>query len=307
MRHAWNEALAAFDRELPLLNALRDEYYAYLRERFALARDRISRDFGGRACATISDDENEPSLGVELLGPLAEAELDFSIWSVATHGFETGRLRWGLYVPHALPNEMLQRQDIFRRAVEASGGLAREENSEAPVDVLDQEDDSTCAHWGGLDIGDPDLDERLSKLLKVAIPTVEAAASAVLDLRDPTLMWLRAQVVALRDGHTLPGFDHGRIWEGGPFAQVKVSGRGDAWVTALPDGTLGFHWQQNPKGADFDARVYAALVGARAPKNFPGIALLEASEARRLCSANDVTGLRDRVLDAFEKYRNVPL
>lgn len=310
MKHGWNDALATFDRELPLLKALRAEYDAYLRERYDLAIARVAQEFAGRASIAATQEDGEWGLGFELAGALADGGLDFRLWPVAGYGGESGRLRWGVYLKRQLGEGFPPLATVVARARETSAALSTEGIASAPADVLDA-GDAECVRWGSLDIGAADLAEQLTARLRAALLAMEAAAEAVIPLRVTTpRSWLETILRELKvDGSFVTaGASDARFgsWAPGMTVNVRVSPTDYAWFTPCNDGRLAFHWEPPPseKRSRKDAVLAAiGLLPAFDQNKWHGVVVLSAAEVAKRQADGDRAGVRTLILDTWRMYR----
>jgi hypothetical protein len=310
MKHEWNDALATFDRELPLLKALRAEYDAYLRERYDLAIARVGQEFAGRASIAATQEEGEWGLGFELAGALADAALDFRLWPASGYGGENGRLRWGVYLKRQLGEGFPPVAAVLARARATSAALSTEAIASAPADVLDA-GDAECVRWGSLDIGAADLVDQLTARLRAALSAMETAAEAVVALRVTTpRSWLEAILRGLKaDGSfTTAGATDVRFgsWSPGMTVNVRVSPTDYAWFTPCNDGRLAFHWEPPP--AEKSSRRAAVLAGigplpAFDQNKWHGVVLLSATDVAKRQADGDNVGVRTLILDTWRMYR----
>ena len=265
MSHSWNEALAAYDRELPLLRALRDEYLAYLHERFAAAKSAVASDVTSVATIEVSQ-VGEPDAGVEILlaGEGAASTLQCQLWSSADKGGETGALHWAVVVASKLPAEF----GDTRHAVK----VARSASSAVPTEALEQAPEAVRAfpgfdvvRWGRVDIAAPDLASRLTQLMRQLVTAMNAAALAMLELRKATpRYWLQQEVCSssAMDALSAAGAAdvQGRPWPSvGYHLVVRIPGADRCYFTARDDGGLSFHWDSGPDKAARRAGALTAL------------------------------------------------
>lgn len=296
MRQSFTKALEAFDREVLVLTEVARAYDAFLDEVCTLAQAALT-DSGLEAAVDAGDAPHGRGLLASLPGAMG---VTLQTWASAPYGGPPGRLRLAIILAETLPVGLPSRAELHRAA---DAALA----AEPPVERrLASDPDLVGADilaWTDVDLSDPDLHATLSARARAWAGTLRVVDTAIRSLRVPAMEWLQQQVKRLRDPVRLPGFSQKGNWEGGPYAQAKVPGLPDVWVTALPGGTLGFHWQAKPT-AESSARVYAALRQYTPSPlgGYAGVVLIDADEVAELSSADDEEGLLQKVLAAVRTY-----
>jgi hypothetical protein len=296
MRHAYSAALAAYDRDLIVLVEVARAYDAFLTELSGFLRSSLESD---GMVATIEDGEVQHGGGVSArcadhLG------ITLQTWASAPYGGAPGRLRMALILDADLPVGLPARADVRRAVLEVLPNAAL-------PDVRDGTDadlvGADVLAWTDFDLAGVGVEREFSSRGIEWAEGLRTATGAVRGLYTPSIPWLREQVKRLRDPARLPGFSQKGEWDGGPYAQAKVAGRPDIWATALPDGSLSFHWQSRPS-TDLSTRVYEALsMYRRDPRrDFGGVILLDRAEVAVLCGAGDGKAVEAKVVAALAAY-----
>lgn len=310
MKPQWSAVLAAFDREIPLLKALRAEYDGYVRGCVESAWARLPPSCTDIAQLDVSVEDGVMGATVRLLGDQARAGLEIQIWPAVEYGGPEGLLRWVLVAPDRMVEGFPPLERAVRVAREASSGVVTEPVHEVPAD-FDALTEHAALRWGSLPLGDADLPARLARVLTPAISALDAAARAVLALHVTTpRSWLEAQLLAMRaegafaaEGATTVGKGS---WAVGVSVNPRVSTSDYCWFTACNDGRLTFHWE--PPKAEKETRRQA-VVGAL-PAYLPspsggwhGVVVLDVAGVAGLQAAGDAAGARALVLDIWRRYR----
>jgi hypothetical protein len=312
VKHEWNEALAAFDRELPLLKALRAEYDAYLRERLELAMAKVSPELAGRAEVEVTVEDDEVGLSLHPLGPLKEATIDFRMWPAAGYGGERGKLRWGLYVQRQPGEGFPALPTVLARARQASDALPTERIADAPADVLEA-GPAECIRWGHLDLAAPDLASQIATRLSGALVAALSASEAVLALRVTTpRSWLESILKEMKASGEFK--QEGALdvrygsWTPGMTLNVRPTADDYGWFTPWTDGRLAFHW--DAPAAQRAARRSAVRDALGSPPaldqpRYDGVVLLSATDVAALQERDARADVRALASATWRKYRDV--
>lgn len=309
MKQEWNDVLAAFDREIPLLKALRDEYDAFIRESIEAAWTRLPPENSDLAELDVSVEDGVMGATVRLRGDSGRARLEVQVWPAVEYGGPAGILRWVLVVPRDLGEGFPPLARIVAVAREASNAVATEAVKDAPAD-LDVLTNHAALRWGSLPLG-PELPAQLARTLAAAVSAMEAAAAAVLAQHVTTpRSWLEGLLLAMRaDGAFIA---EGAIraekggWGVGVTVNVRVSPTDYGWFTACNDGRLAFHWE--PPRPEKEARRAAVMSALSSPPAFSsggwhGVVLLDAATVAERQAAGDSAAVRSLVLDTWRAYR----
>jgi hypothetical protein len=181
MKYAWNDALAAYDRELPMLRALRQEYHGYVLERLNAAKTLLTTELRGRATFEADSDDG---VGAELclVGGRAVTGLQCQVWPSADEGTEPGLLHWAILVSTRLPKEFGFSGRYVAAARHGAGAIGEPSQDEAPARAHGSSGHA-CIGWGRLRLDDPDLPRAAADAFRAILPAMERAADAVLALR----------------------------------------------------------------------------------------------------------------------------
>ncbi|MFN7144843.1 MAG: hypothetical protein ACK4YP_13790 [Myxococcota bacterium] len=304
MKHEWNEALAAYDRELPLLQALRAEYLSYIRERLRAAQAAVAPEYDGRATIDVSTDADpDASAEVVLAGDRGETGVQCQLWSSADDGGEPGRYCWALLMPRSA--DAAETQRTLARVREVSNRVQTE-----AVDRCRPYDGFACVRWGRLELSAPDLSAQLTALFRSLLPAMETVADTLLQIRDASPpFWALRVLKRLRSdgGFTQEGATESRVgtWNPGPWVSARVSPHDWCWFTVANDGRVGLHWENRTDPASrkgLGPAVFETCPVWREQK-WDGVLLVSPHQLGELRSANDITGLEGIVLDAWRRYR----
>lgn len=310
MKHIWNAALAAYDKELPLLRALRDEYLAYLRERLEAAAIGLPAELAERVTLEVTKAEDDDA-GAELTlrGDASDTGLQVQFWSSGDVGDEPGSYVWAMLMPRSLPPEYGDAKAALRAARQASAVVPTESLEGAPTQARSYPG-FELVRWGRLDLAHDEFAAKLARLVRALATGLVDTAEAVLAHRastpagwaTATLKRLRAEGVFDREGslHTGQG-----TWKPGFNVTVRVSPTDYCWFTATPDGRIGFHWESKDR-AELRRQVVPGALGNPTPwkERWEGVVLVSADELARLHGAGDAEALRDRLLGTWRIYRD---
>ncbi len=309
MKHRWNEAIAAYDRELPLLMALRDEYLAYIRERVQAAARVAATEAGDRVRFGVPT-EADANAEIVLTGDGEDSGLQCQFWPSAEEGGEPGRYVWAILMNRTLPPAY----GDAKRAV----GAARLESAAVATEPLDQAPECVgtfagheLVRWGQLDLADPEFAARLARLFRAIASGMVSAGDALVALRAATpRFWMEG---VLRELQSQRMFElnaaievKAHLWARVGYhiiARISVDDR--CWFTACDDGCLAFHW--DPPKAEKEARRRAVMRALDAASEFRkdgwnGVVLLDAAKVVELKSADDAGTLRTLILDTWRRY-----
>ena len=309
MKYGWNDVLAAFDREIPLLKALRDEYDAFVRESIDVAWTRLPPACSDVAEIDVSAEDGVMGATVKLRGDHGRARLEVQMWPAVEYGGPAGILRWVLVVPKDLGEGFPPLARIVAVARDASNTVATEVVQDAPAD-LDTLTDHAVLRWGSLPLG-PDLAAQVARTLAPAISAMDSAAAAVLAQHVTTpRSWMEALLMAMRaDGaFTSAGAIRAEQggWGVGVTVNVRVSPTDYGWFTACNDGRLAFNWE--PPKPEKEARRIAVMNALSSPTAFSsggwhGVVLLDAAAVAQRQAAGDTASVRALILDTWRAYR----
>jgi hypothetical protein len=303
----WNEALVAFDRRAELLEGVRDEYIAFLKELFE-AFEGATRAAHGDVHEHWFDSKDAPGI-MSRWRPTVGSPLLVSSWATAPYGGAAGELGVGLCVGQVDMGKVRSKEEKAarqRRFVDAFLGAA----ASLPGAPIDQ-------------AAPPDDVDTKGMLRLARIPIEGASAGMVieylrvakeLDRRVRSCLWLEEALAALPREALPKAAPKGAKWQdealggwaGGRYVEIdaeSVDGKHCVWVAGLPPGSLVIgHWRKAVH-SELCKRLGAKPVSISPDEpNVAEAELLDEATVLSLFAKNDAKKVQSVAREAFATY-----
>ncbi|WP_437301104.1 hypothetical protein [Sorangium sp. So ce426] len=319
----WNEALAAYDRDLDVLEATQHDYVQFLKQTLADVAERVEALSSGAFELTIWADKELDSL----VEPIAEwrpkdlgelGGLVVQVYPGASRGVPGSCCVWlWLDAGATIPRELgaLSLLDPLR---DAAASLPGEVYDPAKV-RMSSEPDVVYLRFVPVELGATDLVHRLVANVVTYCQAAQRMTDDIALVRRSTdpYRWARARLLEVRATRRDelevkgkwewdPKEQKLEEWEDGRYLCVKRKNgeTDDLWVTAMPNGDVVFaaYGPTTSDEARWQALCSLARGSARTFNDGPGATLLEASAVQEMAAAGKTQEFCDLVAQVFKTF-----
>lgn len=325
----WNEALAAYDHDLDVLEATRHEYGRFIEHTLKRTTDLVNARLKEPTTFKILLDDEEvgphPYLAEgRLLGPLSIAGLVVQIIPSSSCGGTPGAFLACLYLDRSAPIG----REIDIAALEAQLQERSRELDGEPYDVRkhgEDADESRTLRAATVDLGATDLPQQLAGHVIAYFKAAATMSDAVAEhTSDDPYRWARLRLLEVRASFPLPAASAtGKLewesgdglneWDGGRYLGIRrrAISKGendDLWVCALPNGDVVFAgYGPFVKAPEQWRSLCAQGTGnTRTFKDGSGATLFDAATMKALAKGGRTAEFSDKVAALFQIFLDAP-
>ncbi|MFT3768826.1 MAG: hypothetical protein QM820_25560 [Minicystis sp.] len=313
MKPEWDEALAAYDEKIDVLEGLRNDYVAFLRASFETFGGRLVEARGKPWMGSFYPKAETATPKVSWVArPREGSPVSVWLWAAAPNGGPKGMLRIALALDSE-PGYAKTEADEQAKRWRLLAALARTAVSDLPGEARsatqhpDTADNSLWIHT--IPLLGAKSDDTFRALMRFS-----DAASAVDEIVQ-LCAWLGEALVPLTSKKVPSNAWSGarweaqklKPWEGGWYVQVERPDGDDdcAWVAVRPPGELVFGHARTAVHAALCKALDARNLDLEVPREYQHqrhAVILEEARVRALRRADKAEAIRTRALEAFKAY-----
>lgn len=317
MSPEWNEALAAFDREVIVLNALTDEYEEYMEAVTRQIAGRVARLSGELVRPEVT--EGEDVVGRWWLSHSSDGGLEVRAWPTAPWGGPPGRFRVGVFLDPKVTSEEAMPDDVAVVASvvrESLGELDGDPGSTVTDDDLDTTD-AICIQVATIAIEQDDFVEKTAVTTLAYCNAARDAGDAVEELRAGSpYRWLREVLAGVLSDNVLKstGTPSGtrtstklHAWSkkhaSTRYIEVGAPGITKMWfVVHGPEVRLAFHLERKIGKSHAESVCAAGGFYYESFDGYHGGLMLDADAVQVAFDDGDSDGVRKMLLAAWRAH-----